>query len=160
MTDTNPETLLLQQLTTRLAPATVSVTSAKSVPWASATFNGARRYFSLVISGRDVAKALNRFQQGLDSTEFALEGHIVADIIITARKTDWRVSPPVIRLELEALTVETDYRPAPSARRNAAISPIGIGIPARLRRSSALSSRDINPEIDSLSCGAIATGTA
>jgi hypothetical protein len=149
MTDTFLEATLLRQLEARLSPATVSVTRARHIPWSSATFDGARHHISLVISGQQVAKALTRFQQGLASAEFDLDGHILADIVIVARKTDWRVSPPVVRLDLEALTVEADYRPAPKARRKAATLRIGIGVPALLRRSSALSSRDTSPEIDS-----------
>jgi hypothetical protein len=134
------------------------VANVQETPWASATFNGARHRLSLIVSGKHVAKALARFQQGLPNAEFELKGHILADIIVVGRKTDWNVSPPAVRIDLEALTVETDYRPAPKARRKAAILPSGIGLPATLRRSSARSSRDINPEIESESTGGTARG--
>ncbi len=143
------ESALLDQLCRCLSPAVATVARASKTPWASATFSGARHFIRLTISGAQMAQALKGFERSLSDTEFQLDGHIVADFAIIRRKTDWHVSPPAVHLELEVLTVETDYRPAPIARRNAATLPIGIGLPSRCSRSSAFSSRDINPEIES-----------
>ena len=153
---TDPHGALALDLALRLAPAEVAVRDSREAAWASATFEGARHRFALAVSGKGAAEAVIRLRTGLAEAEFDLTGHLVADIAFASRKTDWRVSPPAILIEIEALTVALDQRDAPSARRSDARSPIGTGLPWILRawrRASAASSRAISPETDSLSTG-------
>ncbi len=134
-----------------LAPATVEIIHETETPWSSATFTGARQGFSLAASGSFAALAVARLRRNIAELEFDLRRHVVVDADVTLGKTDWRVSPPTMRLKIEILTVACDYRPAPSARRKAAISPPLIGVPMALRAArceSAASSLAINPAIE------------
>ena len=147
----NPHKALIAALAKHLSPVALQVDDSHETGWASATFTGARHSFSLAISGAGAAEALAKLEREIGEAEFDLAGHLVADILITARRTDWHVSPPVIRIEIEALTVETDYRPTPSALRKEAMSPAGIGLFAKFRdwrRTRAVSSLPINPAIE------------
>lgn len=147
----DPHKALLAALEKYLSPAEVSVYESHETGWASATFNGARHNFSLAVSGTGAADIAAKMQAEIGEAEFDLTGHLVADILVTARRTDWHVSPPVIRIEVEALTVESDYRPTPSALRREAISPAGTGLFDLLRdwrRTRASSSRAIKPAIE------------
>ena len=69
-----------------------------SEPWASATFTGARHLLRLALP----PAAADGFVLGLDEHEFAIPGHIVADVIVTAR----RESEAATILEIAALTIE------------------------------------------------------
>ena len=147
----DPHNALIAALAKQLSPAEVQVHDSHETGWASATFTGARHSFSLTLSGAGAAEALAKLEREIGEAEFDLTGHVVADILVTARRTDWHVSPPVIRIELEALTVETDYRPTPSALRREAMSPAGMGLFAKFRdwrRTRAVSSLPINPAIE------------
>lgn len=83
--------------------AAVSFESLTSRPWASITFAGERHRLALSLPGPGAQAALDAFLDGLEDREFALRGHILADIEATgvARDQDGQ-----IRLTLEALTVE------------------------------------------------------
>lgn len=70
--------------------------------WASVTFTGARHELALHLVGDGAAAVAGRFAERLDTAEFRLRGHILADIAL-------KESEPVaggVRLRLEALTVE------------------------------------------------------
>ena len=54
----------------------------RSVDWQSLTFVGERHHISLRVSGPDSAAAVARLTAGLDDAEFAIPGHIVADITV------------------------------------------------------------------------------
>lgn len=134
-----------------LAPANVEVTSEKETPWSSATFTGARQSYTLSVSGSSAAAAVARLARDIADMDFDLRRHVVVDAVLQIGKTNWRVSPPAICVRIEILTVACDYRPAPSARRSAAISPPIIGVPVSLRaarRESAASSLAIRPPIE------------
>jgi len=81
-------------------PAIVEALVSRS--WASITFSGERHRIVLRLAGESAGAAADRFLDGLAEREFALDGHILADIALVSdeRHTDW------IRLILEALTVE------------------------------------------------------
>ncbi|MCW3836117.1 hypothetical protein ACFQ1E_08695 [Sphingomonas canadensis] len=67
--------------------------------WASATFAGARHQF--VLEGA-AGTAIEEWLTGLPEAEFALAGHLVADLSVEAvRRADGGVSA-----EVEALTIE------------------------------------------------------
>ena len=83
--------------------AAMTIESLTSRPWASITFAGERHKLALCLPGPGAQAAVDVFLDGLEDREFALRGHILADIEATgvARDADGQ-----IRLTLEALTVE------------------------------------------------------
>ena len=70
--------------------------------WASVTFSGERHRLALRLRGAGAAAAADAFLDGLDEREFALRGHILADIALLGEVREG----DVVRLTLEALTVE------------------------------------------------------
>ena len=87
--------------TTLGAPLTfVALTSR---PWASITFSGERHRLTLCLPGPGAEAAADAFLDGLGEREFALRGHILADIEAAAVEHE---SDGQVRLTLEALTVE------------------------------------------------------
>ena len=71
--------------------------------WASVTFTGARHRLRLCVEGERASDAADAFLSGLSERDFALRGHILADIALVAND---RLERGAIRLVLEALTVE------------------------------------------------------
>ena len=82
----------------------VSAERHASRPWASGTFSGARHFLSLLLEGRGAGEAAAAFLVGIGDHQFALDGHVVADIS-HGECEHWEHSA---RLTLEALTVEAD----------------------------------------------------
>lgn len=82
----------------------VVIEGARSRSWASITFSGAHHRLSLLLDGHGAGEAVSAFLNGLGEREFALRGHLVADIAgdLDELREDWA------RLTLEALTVELD----------------------------------------------------
>lgn len=142
--------MIAAKLVSHLAPASVEFVTEKETPWSSATFTGARQSYTLLVSGALAALAIAKLKRDIAHMEFDLRRHVVVDTDLRVGKTNWRISPPAMCLEIDILTVACDYRPAPSARRSAAISPPAIGVPVSFRsarRERAASSLDINPPI-------------
>jgi hypothetical protein len=83
-------------------PATVEELSSRG--WASITFTGARHELTLRLEGGGADAAADGFLAGLTEREFALRGHILADIALLADER--RDGGELVRLRLEALTVE------------------------------------------------------
>lgn len=100
-TQRDPLPRLLGQLLKR-AGAPTTIERAVSRPWASALFEGRRHVIALRLSGATVATRLCDFVEGIESAEWQLPGHFVADITID----DTREEENEIRLELSALTIE------------------------------------------------------
>jgi hypothetical protein len=81
----------------------ILLTDFRSIEWQSLTFVGERHLLSLRIIGPDCDDIADRLVLGLEDAEFAIPGHIVADIGL--------VEPPshederAITLSLEALTI-------------------------------------------------------
>lgn len=75
----------------------------RSTSWSSLTFDGERHRISLRIPAPDAERTLALLIRDLGDADFAISGHIVADIAVAG--------PPAIQhdgsilLELEALTV-------------------------------------------------------
>lgn len=67
--------------------------------WASATFSGARHQMTIAAMP-DIA--LDRWLATLPDADFALRGHLVADLAVTAV----RRGPARVEIDLEILTVE------------------------------------------------------
>jgi hypothetical protein len=76
----------------------------RSVDWQSLTFIGERHQIGLRITGEGSDAAAARFLSGLSEAEFAIPGHLVADIVPIARIEQERDGSRVI--SLEALTIE------------------------------------------------------
>ena len=76
----------------------------RSRNWASVTLSGARHCVSLLLEGRDAGETAAAFLSGLEAREFALDGHLLADI--AGEMND--VRDDRARLILEALTVAMD----------------------------------------------------
>jgi len=83
--------------------AAVTFESLSSRAWASITFAGERHRLALCLPGPGAQAAVDAFLDGLGDREFALRGHVVADIEATGIQRDGEGQ---IRLTLEALTVE------------------------------------------------------
>ncbi|MGF1549310.1 MAG: hypothetical protein ACFBQW_02070 [Sphingomonadaceae bacterium] len=82
--------------------ALFAIEAAGSEPWASVTFVGARHLLRIRIAGEGAGDAADRFLAGLEEAEFALPGHIVADIGCAARAE----GGGGVTLEIAALTIE------------------------------------------------------
>jgi len=74
----------------------------QSVDWQSLTFTGERHEITLRIAGPDAARALGLLRDGLAEAEWALEGHVVAEILIVGEDVEPDGS---ILVDLEALTL-------------------------------------------------------
>lgn len=85
--------------------AAITFDTIVSRPWASITFSGERHRLSLCLPGPGAQAAVDAFLDGLEDRDFALRGHILADIEATGIQRD---ADGQIRLTLEALTVEDD----------------------------------------------------
>jgi hypothetical protein len=97
------QTALLRALARRAGPGhTLTLRTARSRPWASATFTGARHSFALLLSGPDAAEQASRLGEEVSEVEFTLPGHLVADIAIVRRNDE----ADGAAIEIEALTIE------------------------------------------------------
>ncbi len=152
----NANSYLIKRLIALLSPATVVCRMRESQQWASATFDGQRHRFLIAVSGHNATKRAKWLVREIEAFEFDTRAHLVADISARLTGTDWHVSPPVLLVEVEALTVAVDGYARPSARRSAVASAKGGALVCSWRRSSADSSRPINPEIESPSARASA----
>lgn len=74
----------------------------RSRRWASVTFQGARHELAFRLEGEGAEEVARRFLSGLDARNFALRGHLVADISLMAQER----RPGLARIRLEVLTVE------------------------------------------------------
>ena len=90
-----------EELRRAIAAAAGCQVAVESRAWASVTFSGARHEIRLSLADPEAADA---FLEGLAEREFALRGHVVADIVPIRDERDGSG----VRLVLEALTVEED----------------------------------------------------
>ena len=95
---------LLAHLIAKLSPARVTVVDTIVKPWASITFSGARFEFTLLVEGEAALDASLRLRATIGCTEFAISGHLVADIIVANINSDANG----VRLDIEVLTVVDD----------------------------------------------------
>ncbi|MBN8829755.1 MAG: hypothetical protein J0G94_03800 [Sphingomonadales bacterium] len=63
---------------------TGTILEASLRPWCSATFIGAQHRIALRIDGADAAQQAAALAAKLSETDFALRGHIVADVCVDA----------------------------------------------------------------------------
>ena len=75
--------------------------------WASVTFTGARHDLTFRLEGPNAWASADSFLDNLESAEFALRGHILADIaLVSEERFAEPAGEPRARLRIEALTVE------------------------------------------------------
>ncbi len=93
----DPHARLIAALNARAGGAG-EVLQACSRPWASVTFTGARHLIRMMLPDA----AADRLCEGLDEHEFAIPGHLVADVTVASRHD----AGGFVTLEIEALTIE------------------------------------------------------
>lgn len=89
----------LRVLLMRELPLGLSAGASTFRPWASASFVGARHIFPCTFAAGEVAAVGRALQDQLSATEWALPGHIVADVAV-----EQGADPRTLRIEI--LTVE------------------------------------------------------
>lgn len=97
---------LLRGIQGRFEDVQITIENVRSRSWASATFAGARHELTFRIEGELAHAAADLFLAEMESAEFNLRGHILADIALVsdARPDDGRS----VSISIEALTVEDD----------------------------------------------------
>jgi len=84
----------------------ILLTEFRSIDWQSLTFVGERHEFQLRVPGPDAGEIVSRVVGGIDHLEFAIPGHLVADITVVDQPR--READGSITVALEALTVADD----------------------------------------------------
>ncbi len=95
-------TALLRAIVGRFPDQRLTVEDVRSRSWASATFTGARHELRFRVEGEGAQAAADAFLADLGTAEFALRGHILADIALVSQQR----SADTATVSLEALTVE------------------------------------------------------
>jgi hypothetical protein len=81
----------------------ILLTELCSVEWQSLTFIGERHVVAFRLVGPGSKDILDRLVSGLSDAEFAIPGHIVADVALSGPPRD--EDEGAITIELEALTI-------------------------------------------------------
>ena len=82
--------------------ASFALEEIRSRRWTSVTFQGGRHELAFSLEGEGAEEAAGRFLSRLDARNFALRGHLVADVSLVAQER----RPGFARIRLDALTVE------------------------------------------------------
>jgi hypothetical protein len=90
-----------------------TVLGVRTVPWMSATFEGARHRLALRIDGGDAATRARRLEAELGEAELTIRDGFVADVVVTARLDG---EAPVVAIE--ALTIDDPDAAAPAIIRD------------------------------------------
>jgi 3,4-dihydroxy-2-butanone 4-phosphate synthase len=101
----NPHGRLMRALSA-MAGDDSELLRSSSTRWASATFTGARHQAELRMTGEDAHEKANALAESLPEAEFALAGHIVADLTIEGLALEREGEEEVALLRIAALTVE------------------------------------------------------
>jgi hypothetical protein len=83
-----------------------AVEEVTSRDWASGTFAGTRHKLTFRSEGENSEAAAEAFLATLTEAEFDLRGHILADIALVSQMRTSGPDGPLVRISLEALTVE------------------------------------------------------
>lgn len=102
----DPATALIRAVLS-LARGDAELEEHRGTSWASATFTGMRHVMRLRFEGAQAVATAHWLVRTVPEHEFALSGHLVADIAITEshRRSE---GEPSMTLIIEALTVEAD----------------------------------------------------
>ncbi len=84
----------------------ILLTEFRSIDWQSLTIIAERHELRLRVPGPDSGEILSRLLTGLDDAEFAIPGHLVADIGVVDQPR--READGSMTVALEALTVAED----------------------------------------------------
>ena len=97
---------LLRAIRVRFGNVRIIIEEVRSRSWASATFAGARHELTFRIEGGRAHEAADAFLADMESAEFSLRGHILADIaLVSDARPD---HGQAVTISIEALTVEDD----------------------------------------------------
>lgn len=99
---TDSASQLLKAIRAQLVYAGFVLEEIRSRRWTSLTFQGARHELVFRLEGEGAEEAAGRFLSGLDARNFALSGHLLADVSLA----DEERRPGFARIRLDALTVE------------------------------------------------------
>lgn len=101
-------TVLLQALAACFAgfAGAYRVEELVSRSWASVTFSGARHKVAFALHGPGAATAADAFLGVMREAEFALPGHILADLALVGEERS--ADGEHVQVRLEALTVQDD----------------------------------------------------
>lgn len=88
-----------------MAGPDAQVPESRSTPWASATFDGARHHVILRLAGNDAHAAAAKLADMLPEAEFAISGHIVADVAVDGQDHSVDAGHPCSMLHLSILTI-------------------------------------------------------
>lgn len=96
---------LLRALIERLGgePDRILLSDVRSVDWQSLTFSGETHAINLRVCGPGAGAAVAHFAHGIEDAEFAIPGHLVADIVIAGAPV--LAQDGSVALAIEALTV-------------------------------------------------------
>lgn len=86
--------------------ATLSIAAERSAAWHSLLFDGGRHHVRIALSGENAAQALDVMSCAIGHPEFAIPGHIVADIRLSGIEHDGKDA----LVSLEALTIRDGDR--------------------------------------------------
>lgn len=78
----------------------------RSRSWASATFAGVQHELTFRLEGEGAEASADELLLDIGEREFDLRGHIVADIALVSRTRASGPRGPLVRICLEALTLE------------------------------------------------------
>jgi len=103
---TNATTALIDAISVNFV--NFAVEDIRSRSWASATFSGVRHEITFTTQGEGAEAEAELFLDGLAEREFDLCDHILADIALVSRTSMPGPDGPLVRIDLEALTIEED----------------------------------------------------
>lgn len=81
------------------------IESESETPWASATFSGTRHYFDITVSGSDAIVAAANLGTMISEDRVSIDGHVIADILLSSHQLIQTAHMPMVVLGIEALTV-------------------------------------------------------
>lgn len=81
----------------------ILLSQVRSVDWQSLTFVGERHCIELRVIGKGDVQLAERLTDGLADAEFAIPGHVVADIVVVGEPR--REPDGGLTLSIEALTI-------------------------------------------------------
>ena len=100
-----PAAALLRAILARAADGKnrILLTDYHSVEWQSLTFVGERHSLTLKIVGDEPHRLMQRLTGGIEDAEFAIPGHLVADIVLWGEPRE--EDDGAVSLTIEALTI-------------------------------------------------------
>jgi hypothetical protein len=101
----NPHHALQRMILAGLMPALASIESESVTPWSSATFSGARHSFDVTVVGENAIAAAANLGSMISSDQVSINGHVVADILLSSHQLIRASTVPTVVLGIEALTV-------------------------------------------------------